>query len=100
METPEFSGSVTFIVGKECLATNADSLTKELTMLLSGPHEAVFLDLSKTQYIDAAGIGVLAAAVFEARRKGRVLRAFGATGTVLDILTQTGVDRQLKLNPV
>jgi anti-sigma B factor antagonist len=54
----------------------------------SGPT-VVCCDLSETTFMDATGLGALAAAHLLAERHGRELRISGAHGAVLRILTVT-----------
>ncbi len=80
-------------IGSECLATNADCVRDKIYSFFTGDSIAICLDLSNTLYMDAAGVGVIAAVVFEGRRKGINISMRGAKGAVLDLLTSTGLYR-------
>lgn len=82
-------------IGPECLALNSDSLRENLFSILKNPYQDICLDFSQTRFIDAAGVGVIAATVYEARRKSQTMSMSGATGSVLHMLMSTGVDRLL-----
>ena len=86
---------ITLLLGHECLAINSESLRTSLFQILNEPHEEICLDFSATRLIDAAGIGVIAATVYESRRRKCKLTMTGATGSVLNTLLSTGIDRLL-----
>ncbi len=95
MKTNEGDNLVTVTLPDQCIATNANSIKDQINKFAGGPYKYICLDFSETRHIDAAGIGAIAAAVFQARPKGYVLSMQGATGQVLDMLAATGVDRLL-----
>lgn len=80
-------------IGPECLAVNADCIRDRVYKFFKGESTAICLDFKDTLYMDAAGVGVIAAVVFEGRRKGVNISMKGATGSVLDMLTSTGLYR-------
>ena len=82
------------MVGPECLATNADVLRERLYNALRGEYSEIYLDFTDTLHMDAAGVGVIAAVIFEGRRRGYSILMKGASGSVLDILTATGLYRK------
>lgn len=93
LETIVNGNSITLVIGPECLAINSESLRSELFRLVQEPYEEICLDFSSTRLIDAAGVGVIAATVYEARRKKRTIVMTGAVGSVLNMLRSTGIDR-------
>ncbi|WP_371377958.1 STAS domain-containing protein [Sporomusa aerivorans] len=86
---------ITLTLPNQCIATNADDIKAQIFPLIDGPYKHICLDFSETNHVDAAGIGAIAAAIFQARRKGHLFSMKGANGQVLDILIATGVDRLL-----
>lgn len=95
MKTNESDNIITVTLPDQCIATNANSIKDQIYKFVGGPYKYICLDFSETRHIDAAGIGAIAAAVFQARPKGHVLSMKGADGQVLDMLAATGVDRLL-----
>lgn len=93
LETIANGNLITLLIGPECLAINSESLRNELFGLLHEPYEEICLDFSATRLIDAAGVGVIAATVYEARRNKRTIVMTGAAGSVLNMLRSTGIDR-------
>ena len=94
MKTNESDNLITVTLPDQCIATNANSIKDQINKFVGGP-KYICLDFSQTRHIDAAGIGAIAAAIFQARPKGHVLSMKGADGQVLDMLAATGVDRLL-----
>jgi anti-anti-sigma factor len=80
-------------IGSDCLAINADRIRSKICSCFTGEPKEICLDFSKTICIDAAGVGVIAALVFEGRRKGFTISMKGAKGAVLEMLTATGLYR-------
>jgi len=89
----ENSNYVVVTIGPECLAVNADCVRDKIYSFFTGKATAICLDFNDTLYMDAAGVGIIAAVVFEGRRKGVNISMRGATGSVLDMLTSTGLYR-------
>lgn len=82
-------------IGSECLAVNAGVIRDKILNSLVTHEADICLDFSNTRHIDAAGIGVIAAMLFEGRRRGITFSMRGAAGSVLDMLTMTGMNRVL-----
>lgn len=80
-------------IGPDCLAINSDRIRSKICSCFTGEAKEICLDFSKTLCIDAAGVGVIAALVFEGRRKGFIISMKGARGAVLEMLTATGLYR-------
>jgi anti-anti-sigma factor len=80
-------------IGPECLAINSDHIREKVCSSFNGKSKDICLDFSKTLCIDAAGVGVIAAVVFEGRRRGFNITMRGAKGAVLELLTSTGLNR-------
>ena len=89
----ENSNYVVVTIGPECLAVNADCVRDKIYSFFTGESTAICLDFNDTLYMDAAGVGIIAAVVFEGRRKGVNISMRGAKGSVLDMLTSTGLYR-------
>ncbi|WP_312560270.1 STAS domain-containing protein [Anaerospora sp.] len=86
---------LTIFIGPECLALNSTALRENLFHTLTTSYKNICLDFSQTRFIDAAGVGVIAATVYEARRKSQSISMSGASGSVLQMLMSTGIDRLL-----
>lgn len=82
-------------IGPECLAVNSDTIRNKILTSLVTQKIEICLDFVNTRHIDAAGIGVIAAMLFEGRRRGITFSMRGATGSVRDMLIVTGMNRVL-----
>lgn len=89
----ESSNYTVVAIGSDCLAINSDHIRSKICGYFTGESKEICLDFSNTLCIDAAGVGVIAALVFEGRRKGFTLSMKGAEGAVLEMLTATGLYR-------
>ena len=87
------------LIGLECLALNSNDLRESLFDALTTSNQEICLDFSQTRFIDAAGVGVIAAMVYEGRRKNKSISMTGASGSVLQMLRSTGIDRFLAASP-
>ncbi|WP_371362768.1 hypothetical protein SRRS_38410 [Sporomusa rhizae] len=90
---------ITIDIGSECLAVNSDVIKdKILDCFIEQQQKEICFDFTNTKHMDAAGLGVIASLIFEGRRKRVTFSMKGATGSVLDMLTATGLSRILDLN--
>ena len=87
------SDSTVVAIGPDCLAINSDRIRNKICSCFTDEPKEICLDFSNTICIDAAGVGVIAALVFEGRRKGVTISMKGARGAVLELLTATGLYR-------
>ena len=79
------------IIGELDLA-GRDGLTEALQEALARPGvHSVLVDLGPTTFIDSSAVGALVAGYRTAAQSGRRLRAINAGGSVLRVLTVTGV---------
>jgi anti-sigma B factor antagonist len=91
-------GYTVITLAGEIDVTTAPRLRKRLTALASSGRPVV-ADLNQTSFLDAAGLGVLAAAAQQAAASGGSLHIVSARHQVRRILTLTGMDQQLSLAP-
>jgi anti-sigma B factor antagonist len=75
-------------------------LLKAQLASLAGEREVVLiLDLSKVEYADSSGLGVLLYLDGVAQQAGSALRLAGTTRRLLDVLQMTHTDKILTLDP-
>ncbi len=86
---------ITVALDTECVAINVESLRKYLFGFFDASYKEICLDFANTRQIDAAGVGVIAAAVCEARRRGMGISMTRASGPVRNMLISVGFDRML-----
>jgi anti-sigma B factor antagonist len=91
-------GYTVITLAGEIDVTTAPRLRKRLTALASSGRPVV-ADLNQASFLDAAGLGVLAAAAQQAADSGGSLHVVSARHQVRRILTLTGMDQQLSLAP-
>jgi len=72
------------------------SVVRELT---SSAGKSIAVDLGKTEMIDSAGVGMLLYLNDEAKRTGKALRLFGATGAVQRTLAVLKIDKLVTVSP-
>lgn len=82
-------------VDTECVAINVESLRKKLFGFFDASYKEICLDFANTRHMDAAGVGVIVAAVYEARRRGMGISMTRASGPVRNLLISVGFDRML-----
>lgn len=87
------SGVRVTVAGELDVAT-APSLREALTPLL-GDGVVIALDLSKVEFIDSTGVGVLIGAMKRLQAVGGALRIEAASPGVQRVLEMTGVTRAL-----
>jgi anti-sigma B factor antagonist len=74
-------------------------LKTQLASLAAEPEVVLILDLSKVEYADSSGLGVLLYLDGVAQQAGSVLRLAGTTRRLLEVLQMTHTDKILNLDP-
>ncbi len=67
-----------------------DALKESLAKELGGQDRNVVLDLSGVKYLNSYGLALLVELATRQRERGKYMRAFGASGTVLKLLRLVG----------
>jgi anti-sigma B factor antagonist len=73
--------------------TNAPELSEALLDLHAQGHAVIVIDMTQTQFCDTAGLYVLVTGHKRALAEGREVRTAITGGSVLRILTITGIDQ-------
>ena len=85
---------------EEIDASNADCLRAVLLEAAARGHETFVVDLTRTQFCDSAGVGVLARAHNRALAEGGELRLVMPTSaSVLRVFAPTGIDQVIPAFP-
>ncbi len=85
---------------EEIDASNADCLRAVLLEAAARGHETFVVDLTRTQFCDSAGVGVLARAHNRALAEGGELRLVMPTSaSVLRVFALTGIDQVIPTFP-
>jgi anti-sigma B factor antagonist len=85
--------------GRMVFSDDLQQLKTQLASLATEPKVVVILDLSKVEYADSSGLGVLLYLDGVAQEAGSVLRLAGTTRRLLEVLQMTHTDKILKLDP-
>lgn len=84
-----FEGQVT--------ATNAGELKRQITEMLGGEACILALDLSRVDYMDSAGLGVVVTAFKNAQKLGGTLRVHQPQERVRNLFFMTHMDRVFEI---
>ncbi len=74
-------------------------LKSQLALLAGEQQMTLILDLSKVEYADSSGLGVLLYLDGVAQQAGSALRLAGTTRRLIDVLKMTHTDKILTLDP-
>jgi anti-sigma B factor antagonist len=85
--------------GRLVYGDHLQQLKAQLASLAAEPEIVLILDLSKVEYADSSGLGVLLYLDGVAQQAGSVLRLAGTTRRLLEVLQMTHTDKILKLDP-
>ncbi len=85
--------------GRLVFGDHLQQLKTQLASLATEPEILLVLDLSKVEYADSSGLGVLLYLDGVAQQAGSVLRLAGTTRRLLEVLQMTHTDKILKLDP-
>jgi anti-sigma B factor antagonist len=85
------------LTGKLALGRESQRLESIAADIAAKGAAKVILDLSKLDYIDSAGIGIIALAAGRVKKAGGKLAVVAAPGRVLDVLKVAGVDALLNI---
>lgn len=80
-----------------CDLATATSLKQTLASLLPPEVKEVILDVSKLDFIDSTGLGVVLGAMRRLREGGGSLKIAGAVGIVRRVLAITDLDKVIPL---
>ncbi|MFN8075722.1 MAG: STAS domain-containing protein [Kineosporiaceae bacterium] len=98
--TVRSEGAATVVeVGGDLDVQTGPALREVLYELAAKGGQDVVLDLSQVSFLDSSGLGVLVGALKRTRAAGGSLRLAGCSGSVLDVLTLTGLNRVFALEP-
>jgi anti-sigma B factor antagonist len=96
---PKSNVIVVELNGRLAHSEDLQKLKPQLASLAGERDIVLILDLSKVEYADSSGIGVLLYVDGVAQEAGSVLRLAGATRRVHEALHITHTDKILKLDP-
>jgi anti-sigma B factor antagonist len=85
--------------GRLAFGDHLQQLKAQLASLAAEPKALLILDLSKVEYADSSGLGVLLYLDGVAQEAGSVLRLAGTTRRLLEIFEMTHTDKILTLDP-
>ena len=86
------------LTGKLALGRESQRLEAIAQELAGKGASKVILDLTGLDYVDSAGIGILALAAGRVKQSGGKMAVVAAQGRVLDLLKVSGVDTLLNIN--
>jgi anti-anti-sigma factor len=86
------------VTGRLALGRESQRLESIAADLAGKGAAKVILDLTKVEYIDSAGIGIITLASGRVKQKGGKMAVVAAPGRVLDLLKTAGVDTLLNIN--
>jgi anti-sigma B factor antagonist len=90
---------LTELDGRMVQSDELQTLKSHLASLAGEPRTTLILDLSKVEYADSSGLGVLLYLDGLVQQVGSTLRLAGATRRLLEVLRMTHTDKVLTLDP-
>ena len=75
--------------GRITLGAETENLRQRISAIIGAGRKCIVLDLGNVDYIDSAGLGILAASSASARRAGGQLKLVNLTKRVRDLLQIT-----------
>ena len=91
--------SVIEMTGRITMGSDSQKIEWGLAELLKENHKKVIFDLTKVDYLDSSGIGILMMCHAKLKRAGGTLRIAGARGMVGETLELTSVNKIVRLYP-
>jgi anti-sigma B factor antagonist len=86
-------------VGGEVDVFTAPKLREAILGLLTDGRTRIVVDLTRVGFMDSTGLGVLVGALKRVKERDGDLAIAGAQGTVLRVLTVTGLNAVFPLHP-
>jgi anti-sigma B factor antagonist len=99
VEHPQSNLAVVRLKGRMVYSEELQNIKPNLAALAGQPGSVLVLDLSKVEYADSSGIGVLLYLDGIANEAGSVMRVAGASRRVLEVLHITRTDKILRMDP-
>lgn len=88
----ELSGRI--VLGREC-----QQVERELDELIAGKQKKVVLDLSKLEYVDSTGIGIIVTRCGHMEAAGGEMRIASMQPKVVDLMRTAKLDRIMHFYP-
>jgi anti-sigma B factor antagonist len=83
--------------GRLTMGSDSQQVEWNLAKLLNENHKKVIFDLSRVNYLDSSGIGILVMCHAKLKKAGGSLRIAGAEGMVRQIIEMTNVNKLVDL---
>jgi len=83
--------------GRLTMGSDSQNVEWNLAKLLKENHRKVIFDLSKVNFLDSSGIGILVMCHAKLKKAGGALRIAGAQGMVRQIIEMTNVNKLVEL---
>jgi anti-sigma B factor antagonist len=87
------------IAGKITLGRESSQIEAQVVKLLAEGERNLVIDLSKVDYIDSSGIGIIAYCFGKISQAGGRCRVSGARGLVMDLFRITRLENVIQLFP-
>jgi anti-sigma B factor antagonist len=91
--------AVVELIGKLALGRESQRLEALIEDLLKRGTRRAVIDMSGVEYIDSAGIGLIALASGKFKESGGTLAVVSSEGRVLQLFRQTQIDTVVKVRP-
>ncbi len=95
IEQSEIENGITLVqlIGKVALGRESQRIESMVGELTGANRQRVVMDLSKVDYMDSAGVGLIALAGGKLKKVGGKLVVVAVPGRVMDLLEMTQVNR-------
>jgi len=84
-------------VEQDVVSTNADELKKKLQAALADSPSLLVLDLSKVEYVDSVGIGIIIATFNTLKKQNGALKLINLNSNLLDLFRTMRLDRHIEM---
>ena len=85
------------VVEQDLVSTNADELKKKLQAALADSPSLLVLDLSKVEYVDSIGIGIIIAAFNTLKKQNGALKLINLNSNLLDLFRTMRLDKHIEM---
>jgi anti-sigma B factor antagonist len=99
VETKQMDSGVAVVTvsGRLALGGETEKLDAALTKLLEQGIKSFVFDISRLDYVDSSGVGMLVSCLTRIKKAGGVMKVAGASPRIRRIFSMTGVESMMSL---
>jgi anti-sigma B factor antagonist len=88
---------IVLVLEQDLVSTNADDLKEKLQSTVADNPSLLVLDLSKVEYVDSIGIGIIIATFNTLKKQNGALKLINLNSNLLDLFKTMRLDKHMEI---